>query len=62
MKKAKPAPPPMNPVMYTVFKGVDWSASTQRPGCQDFLQHGSRVGDTVREYKTPILNSSTRTK
>ena len=27
------------------FKGIDWSHSVQRPGCQDHLQYPSRRGD-----------------
>lgn len=37
------------------FHGVDWSHSTQRPGCQDHLQIPSRVGDRIVPYKAPGL-------
>lgn len=40
------------------FAGVDWSTSTQRPGCQDFLACPSRRGDTLHEYRAPMLNDS----
>lgn len=30
---------------YQPYKGVDWSASLSRPGCQDHLKHPSRRGD-----------------
>jgi hypothetical protein len=40
------------------WTGVDWSHSTSRPGCQDFLDHPSRRGDTLFPYKEPLLNAS----
>jgi hypothetical protein len=40
------------------FTGVDWSTSTQRPGCQDFLKCPSRRGDGLHEYRKPLLNAS----
>lgn len=40
------------------FHGVDWSYSTARPGCQDFLKYPSRRGDTLHPYKEPLLNAS----
>jgi hypothetical protein len=40
------------------FTGVDWSTSTQRPGCQDFLKCPSRRGDGLHEYRQPLLNAS----
>lgn len=57
-----PAPTHTNLFERETYQGENWAASTQRPGCQDFLECASRVGDQTREYKTPILNSSTRTK
>jgi hypothetical protein len=41
-----------------VFKGVDWSISTMRPGCLDHLQHPSRRADGLHTYREPILNAS----
>jgi hypothetical protein len=40
------------------FKGVDWSHSLQRPGCQDHLKYPSRRGDELVPYKAPVLNAS----
>ena len=40
------------------FKGVDWSTSIMRPGCQDHLQHPSRRSDGLHPYREPILNAS----
>jgi hypothetical protein len=40
------------------FNGVDWSASTMRPGCQDHLQYPSRRSDGLHPYRAPILNAS----
>jgi len=37
------------------FFGVDWSHSTQRPGCQDHTAIPSRVGDRIIPYKAPGL-------
>jgi hypothetical protein len=42
------------------YTGENWAASTLRPGCQDFLKHGSRNGDTVTPYKPPICNSTSK--
>ena len=50
MSKKKPA--------YEVFRGVDWSNSVHRPGCQDFLSLPSRRGDKLHAYRLPILNIS----
>jgi hypothetical protein len=52
MKEKKPAP----------WTGIDWSVSTHRPGCQDFLKHPSRVGDKLIPHRTPILNNSKKVK
>jgi hypothetical protein len=41
-----------------VFKGVDWSISTTRPGCLDHLKHPSRRSDGLHTYREPILNAS----
>lgn len=40
------------------FLGVDWSTSTMRPGCQDFLKCPSRRGDGLHPHRAPILNGS----
>jgi hypothetical protein len=40
------------------FKGVDWSRSLLRPGCQDALKCPSRRGDALIEYRPPYINSS----
>jgi hypothetical protein len=40
------------------FKGVDWTSSLSRPGCQDFLKCPSRSGQEFRPYRSPILNAS----
>jgi hypothetical protein len=42
----------------SVFKGVDWSISTMRPGCLDHLQHPSRRADGLHTYREPLLNAS----
>lgn len=36
------------------FKGVDWSNSTMRPGCQDFLKAPSLVHGERVEHRPPI--------
>jgi hypothetical protein len=41
-----------------VWRGVDWSASVGRTGCQDFLACPSRRGDDLVEYRPPILNAA----
>jgi hypothetical protein len=41
-----------------VFKGVDWSISTMRPGCLDHLKHPSRRSDGFHTYREPLLNAS----
>lgn len=41
-----------------VFTGVDWSASIQRPGCQDALACPSRRGNELVPYRAPIINAS----
>lgn len=46
------------PAKPTPFTGVDWSYSTSRPGCQDFLKYPSRRGDNLFPYKEPLLNAS----
>ena len=33
-----------------LFKGVDWSHSTMRPGCMDHLKYHSRRGDKFVEH------------
>ena len=38
----------------TPYRGVDWSRSTTRRGCQDFLQLPTRVNDERRAYRTPV--------
>jgi hypothetical protein len=40
------------------FKGVDWSQSLLRPGCQDAFKCPSRRGDRLFEYREPYINSS----
>lgn len=44
------------------FKGVDWSRSLLRPGCQDAFKCPSRRGDQLFEYREPLLNSSNVTQ
>lgn len=44
------------------FKGVDWSRSLLRPGCQDALKCPGRRGDQLFEYREPLLNSSNVTQ
>jgi hypothetical protein len=40
------------------WRGVDWSASVGRVGCQDFLAYPSRRGDDLVEHRPPILNAA----
>lgn len=40
------------------FKGVDWSRSLQRPGCQDAFKYPSRRGDQYFPYREPYINSA----
>lgn len=42
------------PVGGKPFKGVDWSTSLLRPGCQDHLLHPSRRGDEYVPHMPPI--------
>lgn len=42
------------PLAYEVFKGVDWSMSIHRPGCQDHLKCPSRRGDNLVMHTGPI--------
>lgn len=37
------------------FNGVNWTASIQRPGCQDHLLHPSRRGDQLVPPQTPAI-------
>lgn len=55
MKKSQPTTTMAKP---KPFLGVDWSTSTMRPGCQDFLKHPSRRGDALHPYVPPMLNAS----
>lgn len=45
-------------IAHKPFTGVDWSTSIARPGCQDAFQCPSRRGDTLHEYRAPMLNAS----
>jgi hypothetical protein len=54
-------PPPTTDLFARpIYTGENWAASTQRPGCQDFLKCGSRNGDIVLPYKPPICNSTSK--
>lgn len=39
-----------------VFRGVDWSVSTSRPGCMDHLQHPSRRGDELVMHQQRMIH------
>lgn len=41
------------------FKGIDWSMSIRRPGCQDHLKHPSRRGDKRVPHMHPMEMRST---
>ena len=40
-----------------VFKGVDWSHSTMRPGCMDHLKYHSRRGDVFVEHTGMLISA-----
>lgn len=42
------------PVIYEIFRGIDWSMSIHRPGCQDHLKCMSRRGDKLVPHQPPI--------
>ena len=56
--KAAPSKQPVK-VEYKTWAGVDWSHSTMRPGCQDFLACPSRRSDGLHPHRAPILNGGT---
>lgn len=39
---------------YKPFSGVVWKPEVNRPGCQDFLQYPSRMGDQLVPHKPMI--------
>lgn len=41
------------------FRGVDWSMSIHRPGCQDHLKYPSRRGDQLVPHMHPMGMRST---
>lgn len=52
-RKAKPTKPTMT--QPKPFIGVDWTTSTLRPGCKDFLDVPSRQADgSTKPYGPPI--------
>lgn len=50
----QPAPKSGKIAIYEPFKGIDWSMSIHRPGCQDHLQCMSRRGDKLVPHTGPI--------
>ena len=46
--------PKRDPIEYKPFTGVNWSNSTMRPGCQDFLKAPSLVHGERVEHRAPI--------
>lgn len=40
------------------FRGIDWSHSIQRPGCQDHLACPSVRNGKAYPYVVPLLNAS----
>lgn len=45
---------------YKPFGGVPWNPEINRPGCQDFLQCPSRIGDKLMPHR-PIMHGCTPT-
>jgi hypothetical protein len=58
-QKITPSGSTAKPKKVAPWTGVDWSQSTGRRGCQDFLACPSRRGDELHAYRAPILNSAT---
>ena len=50
----QPAPKSGKSAVYETFRGVDWSMSIHRPGCQDFLKHPSLRGGERYPHRPPI--------
>lgn len=50
----QPAPKSGKAAIYEPFKGIDWSMSIHRPGCQDHLKYPSRRGDKLVPHTGPI--------
>ena len=46
--------PKREPLEYKPFTGVNWSNSTMRPGCQDFLKAPSLVHGERVPHRAPI--------
>lgn len=45
---------------YKPFGGVPWNPENNRPGCQDFLQYPSRIGDKLVPHR-PMMHGCTPT-
>ena len=43
-----------NKIKEPPFRGIDWSMSIHRPGCQDHLKYPSRRGDKLVPHTGPI--------
>lgn len=50
----QPAPKSGKSAVYEAFRGIDWSMSIHRPGCQDHLKYPSRRGDNLVQHAGPI--------
>ena len=64
MNKRKTTAKPSPVIHYKAppFKGVDWSHSTQRPGCMDHLQHPSRRGDELVPHMGKMMHMVSNVK
>ena len=45
---------------YKPFNGIVWKPEINRPGCQDFLQYPSRIGDKLVPHR-PMMHGCTPT-